>query len=131
MTKQIIKVQKDKRAEESIKIKTKDWSGSVIGKTKLEEALLVVFARILNDNPEIFHNWQANLISLNGLEELIQQDYTINIVETKDIYNLIVSKNKCSTSFSATKEQGIANVFEQAEDWAQTMLEELNVQISN
>ena len=61
----------------------------------------------------------------DNIKELLKRGFTIRIDETETKYSLIVSKGKCSTSFSVEKKDGIVKLLMQAEDWAETMLEDL------
>ena len=61
----------------------------------------------------------------NSIKELIKQGFTIRIDETEMGYGLIVLKGKCSISFSVSKECGIAKLLAEANDYAETMIEDL------
>lgn len=127
MSNQIIKLERDKTTRNSIKIKTKDWYGSLVDGQNLADCLSVVFYYVLNKKLELLKDWKKNKISLKNLSQIIEKNFKVNIHESEDEYILIVLKDKSSIRFAAKKEQGISNVLAQAEDWAETMLEDLKV----
>ena len=57
---------------------------------------------------------------------IVLHDFKLNLTELEKAYRLVVYKNTSSTSFETSKENKIETLFLQAEEWAQTMLEELN-----
>ena len=123
MSNQIIKLQNDKRTN-SINIKTEDWYGYLSG-GELGDGLTLIFGRVLLTKPELYENWMENKSSLENLTELIKEGFKVKVVEVKDSYVLVVAKDKCSINFTVRKTEGIAKLFENAEDWAATMLDEL------
>ena len=64
---------------------------------------------------------------LANLRELIAQDFIIKLDENDKEFGLTISKRNCETRFNVNKEKGIASLFKEAEDWAEAMLEDLNV----
>ena len=69
-------------------------------------------------------------VKLNNLHKLVNDKFSIRVDQTEEKYTLIISKDKCSTSFSGVKENGITKLLIKAEDWAKTLLEDLQVNTS-
>ena len=63
---------------------------------------------------------------LENLHQLIKQGFTIRIDEIGDELRFTAYIDKASTGFIVSKEQGISRLLLNAEDWAETMLEDLN-----
>ena len=79
---------------------------------------------------DVFYDLVQDVINrYDNVKELLKHGFTIRIDKTENEYGLIVSKGKCSTSFSVKKDKGIAKLLIQADDWAQTLLEDLNIQV--
>lgn len=130
MSNQIIKLQKNGGEARAIKVATKNWYGCLYEDTDLSEMFSIVFEKVLISNPEFVKNWEDNKVLLANLTKLIYEGYALKIIESNKVYVLIVSKGKSSTSFSASKEYGISRVIIQAEDWAQTFVEDLKTNTS-
>jgi dihydropteroate synthase len=74
--------------------------------------------------------WESKLEDalreFTNLKEILKKGFKFRVDETREKYILIIHKNTCSITFTSTKAEGYENLFNQAEDWAETMLEELN-----
>ena len=68
----------------------------------------------------------SEVTDLKNLFELIQKGFTIRIDEMGDELRFTSYIDKASTGFIVSKEQGISKLLLDAEDWAETMLEDLN-----
>ena len=121
MTKNLIKIQRDGDFKDAIRSETERYM-CISFKYSLERVVKRQLEGVEFDETQI-----ANICeSLDNLQKLLEEGFKIRIDETEKGYKLIVRKATCSTSFSATKEQGVANVLYQAEDWAEEMLKELD-----
>ena len=63
---------------------------------------------------------------LKNLFELIQKGFTIRIDEIEDELRFTAYIKQASTGIIVSKNQGISALLKNAEDWAETMLEDLN-----
>lgn len=97
---------------------------------------LLLKAKISSINPDAIlcydgvDFWEAKmddaLQQFNNLKEILKRGFKFRVDETNEKYILIIHKNTCSITFTSTKAEGYENLFNQAEAWAETMLEELN-----
>ena len=62
----------------------------------------------------------------NNLDALLEKKFIIKIYSIETGYRVVITKDTCSTTFEATKEEGIVEALIQAEDWAEEMLIQLN-----
>jgi len=121
-----------------LKLKSKDKKTSMILKTENEETIVCYHGmrRILIsilDLIEIDYQEVGKLAretDLYSLLVLIQNGFTLRVDETEKGFSLIISKDTCSTSFSSSKEEGISKVLMQAEEWAETFVEDLKTNTS-
>ena len=127
MAKNLIKIQRDGKFKDVIITE----SGSVItiySNKKLGD--------IIKQDLEYIGFKKEQIIGINqslqNLKTLItEQGFKLRLDETEKGYKLIANKGVCSASFLANKEQGVENVLQQAEDWAEELLEELNKNTTN
>lgn len=118
----VLKLKRDKEIKDLMVLQTEDKKYDV---AYFEEGyiLLNIFELIGIDFNEI--DKIETTTSLNCLVKLISKGFSIRVDESEKGYNLIVSRDKCSMNFTATKEQGFAKVMIDAENWSQTLLEEI------
>lgn len=118
----VLKLKRDKEIKDLMVLQTQDEKYDI---AYFEEGyiLLNIFELIGIDFDEI-DKIEATT-SLNSLVKLISKGFSIRVDESEKGYNLIVSRDKCSMNFTATKEQGFAKVMIDAENWSETLLEEI------
>ena len=69
----------------------------------------------------------AETTDLENLHQLIKQGFTIRIDEMEDHLRFLAYKGQASTSCGVSKEMGISRLLLNAEDFAETFLEDLKV----
>jgi len=119
----IFKVEFNKQAKDIIKIDTDidDWK--IYFKEPLGEAIdwAIRISGYDKESKELIGGYDK----LGFLKHLIvEHGFKLTLKEEEKAYRLIVYKNTSSTSFETNKENKIETLFLQAEEWAQTMLEE-------
>ncbi len=67
----------------------------------------------------------SQISDLKNLFDLIQKGFTIRIDDIGAEYRFTSYIDKATTGFIVSKKQGLASLLKNAEDWAETMLEEL------
>ena len=64
-------------------------------------------------------------ISLYNLQSLLEKGFTIRIDEVEEYLRFIAYKGQASTSCGVSKVMGISSLLKNAEDFAETLLEDL------
>ena len=65
--------------------------------------------------------------NLENLHELVEKGFTIRVDEVEDHLRFLAYKGQASTSCGVSKEMGISRLLLNAEDFAETLLEDLKV----
>ena len=120
----IFKVKFDKETKKRIKIDTDVDNFSMYFKEPLGELMDWAIRMVCYDRESKKLLGEDKLWFLKTL--IVLHDFKLNLTELEKAYRLVVYKNTSSTSFETSKENKIETLFLQAEEWAQTMLEELN-----
>ena len=120
----IFKVKFDKETKKRIKIDTDVDNFSMYFKEPLGELMDWAIRMACYDRESKKLLGEDKLWFLKTL--IVLHDFKLNLTELEKAYRLVVYKNTSSTSFETSKENKIETLFLQAEEWAQTMLEELN-----
>lgn len=69
----------------------------------------------------------SQISDLKNLFDLIQKGFTIRIDEVEDNLRFFAYKGQASTSCEVSKEIGISSLLKNAEDFAETLLQDLKV----
>ena len=120
----ILKLKLNKEDKDSLRLKTEDDECNVLYTKGTDNALLRLLQLMDLDEQEIEKLEQ--ITKLDNLLTLIKQGFTIRLDEVKDHIRFIAFKGNASITFGVSKEQGIAKVLMEAEDWAEEFLKEAN-----
>jgi len=122
----ILKIKKntsDKGEKNYLMVKTRDKEWFVYYTEYLSTAVGGALMMMDYDYEVSLEFLRFNTVLAN-LRELIAHDFIIKLDENDKEFGLTISKINCTTRFNVNKENGIASLLIQAEEWAQTMLEE-------
>lgn len=119
----IVKATQNKQKENSLIMNTGEEKWELNYPQYFDDIMLSIFGSMQIEQEEL-KKLQDN-VSFNNLYALIKKGFSIRLDEIENGYQLIVRKGNSAISFTATKRQGVSKVLIEAEEWAETMLEEL------
>lgn len=124
----ILKIKQDEKAKK-MTVQTPEGKWKVFHSEYLSDVLS--WTLVLLDFDEVKNELLRHSATLDNLHRLIEKGFTLRIDEIDNKYSLIISKGNCSTNFTAKKEQGIAAVLIEAEEWAEVFINDINETIIN